>query len=71
MNSSLFSADRYTHIKIVMVSLAAVIALVTVAMSARISGTRSATVCVPADGPVVVRAGKLTTITANDSSTVR
>lgn len=71
MNSSLWSADRNTHLKIVAVSLVAAIAVVTVAISARIDGSNSATARIQANGPVVVKAGKPTTISANDNITVR
>jgi hypothetical protein len=71
MNSSLWSADRNTHIKIVAVSLVAAIVVVTVALTTRIDGPSTATARLQADGPVVVKAGKLKTITANDSVKVQ
>jgi hypothetical protein len=70
MNSSLWSADRNTHIKIVAVSLVAAIAVMAVGISARISDPGAVTARIHADGPVI-KAGKPATFTANDTSTIR
>jgi len=71
MNSSLWSADRNTHIKIVAVSLVAAIVAVTAALTARIDGPNTATARLQADGTVVVKAGTPKIITANDNIKVR
>jgi hypothetical protein len=70
MNSSLWSADRSTHLKIVAVSLVAAIAVLAVGISARISDSGTMTARIQTDGPVV-KAGKPTTVTVNDLSTIR
>jgi hypothetical protein len=70
MNSSLWSADRITHLKIVAVALAAVIVMVGVGMSARDSNSNPVELVAKANGPVL-KAGKSQSITANDISKVR
>ena len=70
MNSSLWSANRATHIKIVVISLVASIAVVGVGISARTGNSETATAMAKANGPVL-KATKPSTITANDISTVR
>jgi hypothetical protein len=62
MNSSLWSADVTTHIKIAVVSLIAAILVVTIGVSARIS---------EADTIAVVKAGKPAIFTTNGASTIR
>ena len=69
-NYTLNTADRLTHIKIVAVSLVAAIAIVAVGINGRIDRSNTATAGIRTDGPVV-RAGKSTTITANDNLRVR
>ena len=70
MNSSLWSADRVTHLKIVAVALAATIVLIGVGMSAHDSNSNSAGLVAKVNGPVL-KADKSPSITANDISRVR
>jgi hypothetical protein len=66
MNHSIYSADRTTHIKIVVVALVAGIAVAGFGISARTNSD---------DGysqtARVMKAGKAVTITSSDTSTVR
>jgi hypothetical protein len=64
MNHSIHSADRATHLKIVLVSLIAGIAVAGFGISARVSSdyTQSAQ---------VVKAGNQMTVTSSDTSMVR
>ena len=64
MNHSIHSADRATHLKIVVVALVAGIAVAGLAISARISSDYSKTAH-------VIKAGKPMTVTSSDTSTVR
>ena len=70
MNSSLWSANRATHIKIVVISMVASIVVVGVGIGARTGNSETATAMVKANGPVL-KATRPSTITANDISTVR
>lgn len=70
MNSSLWSADRSTHLKIVAVALAAAIVMVGVGMSAGNNNSSSIELIAKANGPVL-KADKSRSITANDISKVR
>jgi hypothetical protein len=65
MNSSLFTADRITHFKIVAVSLMAAIAVVAIGISARITESSFGTAQVQLDRVVVI-AGKPTIYSVND-----
>ena len=71
MNSSLWSADIVTHVKIVTVSLVAAIAVATIAVNARVSEIDSTSVRINADSPIVVKVGKPVNFSTKDSSTVR
>jgi hypothetical protein len=65
MNHSIYSADRSTHLKIVVVALIAGIALAGLGISARTSSddyTQTAR---------VIKAGKAVTVTSTDASVVR
>ena len=64
MNHSIHSADRSTHLKIVVVALVAGIAVAVLGISARTNSdyTQSAQ---------VIKAGKLITVTNSDTSMVR
>ena len=65
MNHSIYSADRSTHLKIVVVALVAVIAVAAVGISARSTSddyTQTAR---------VMKAGKAVAITSATTSTVR
>jgi hypothetical protein len=64
MNHSIHSADRATHLKIVVVALVAGIAVAAFGISARSNSDYSQT----AD---VVKAGKAMTVTSSDASVVR
>ena len=66
MNHSIYSADRTTHLKIVVVALVAGIAVAGFGISARNNSD---------DGypqtARVIKAGKAVTVTSSDTSTVR
>ena len=64
MNHSIHSADRATHVKIVLMALVAGVVVATFGMVARSNVDDSQTV-------QVIKAGKPVTITSSDSSTVR
>jgi hypothetical protein len=64
MNHSIHSADRATHLKIVVVALVAGIAVAGLAISARTSSDYSQTAH-------VIKAGKPIAVTSSDTSTVR
>jgi hypothetical protein len=64
VNHSIYSADRSTHLKIVVVALVAGIAVVGLGISARSSSDDVQTAR-------VLKAGKPVTITSSDTSTVR
>jgi hypothetical protein len=74
-NYSLMSADRTTHLKIVVVSLIAGILVVGIGVAARPNLTETAIATNPngklqATGPVI-RAGKPVAVSASDAITVR
>ena len=69
-NSSIATADRVTHLKIVAVSLLAAIMVVAVGITARPSIGDSVTARVKADAPIL-QAGKPMAVTRSDSVTVR
>jgi hypothetical protein len=64
MNHSIHSADRATHLKIVVVALVAGIAVAGFAISARSNSDSSQTAH-------VIKAGKPMTVTSSDTSIVR
>ena len=64
MNHSIHSADRATHLKIVVVALVAGIAVASFAISARTGSDYSQTAH-------VIKAGKPMAVTSSDASTVR
>ena len=64
MNHSVHSADRATHLKIVVVALVAGIAVAGFGISARTNSDYSQTTH-------VVKAGKVMTVTSSDASLVR
>jgi hypothetical protein len=66
MNHSIYSADRTTHLKIVVVALVAGIAVAAVGISARINSDDGYT-----QTARVIKAGKTVTITSSDASVVR
>ena len=63
-NSTLYTADRSTHLKIVVVALVAGIAVTALGISARTSSDQSQTA-------QVVKAGKPITVTSSNASLVR
>ena len=66
MNHSIYSADRTTHLKIVVVALVAGIAVATFGVSARINSDEGYT-----QTARVIKAGKPVTVTSSESSVVR
>ena len=64
MNHSIYSADRMTHLKIVVVALVAGIAVAAFGISARTNSDYSQTAH-------VIKAGKPVVVTSSDISTVR
>ena len=66
MNHSIYSADRTTHIKIVVVALVAGIAVAGFGISARTNSDEGYS-----QTARVMKAGKAVTITSSDTSTVR
>ncbi|MCG6206937.1 hypothetical protein LPW26_20015 [Rhodopseudomonas sp. HC1] len=64
MNHSIHSADRATHLKIVVVALVAGIAVAAFGISARVTSDYSQTAH-------VVKATKQITVTSSETSTVR
>lgn len=66
MNHSIYSADRMTHLKIVVVALVAGIAVAGFSISARVSSDEGY-----AQTAHVVKAGKPVAITSSNASVVR
>jgi hypothetical protein len=66
MNHSIYSADRTTHLKIVVVALVAGIAVAGFGISARTNSDQGYS-----QTARVMKAGKAVTITSSDTSTVR
>ena len=66
MNHSIYSADRSTHLKIVVVALVAGIAVAGFGISARISSDDSYT-----QTARVIKAGKPVTVTSSEITVVR
>jgi hypothetical protein len=66
MNHSIYSADRSTHVKIVVVALVAGIAVAAVGLSARLTSDDGY-----AQAARVIKAGKAVTITSSEASIVR
>ena len=67
MNHSIHSADRSTHLKIVVLALVAGIAVAAFGISARTNADFSQT----AQSTHVIKAGKPVVVTSSDISTVR
>jgi len=66
MNHSIYSADRATHMKIVVVALIAGIAVAGLGVSARLTSDDGYT-----QTARVIKAGKPVTITSSDTSMIR
>jgi hypothetical protein len=65
MNHSIYSADRMTHLKIVVVALAAAVLVTAVGISARVSNEGSFQTA------RVIKAGQPMALTSSDTSMVR
>jgi hypothetical protein len=70
MNSSFFTCDRATHLKIVAVALVAGIVVMVAGIHARTGDTSGVTANAETNG-VVVKAGKPAVLSTRDDSTVR
>ena len=66
MNHSIYSADRSTHLKVVVVALVAGIAMAGLGISARINSDDGYT-----QTARVIKAGKPVTVTSSNASMVR
>ena len=71
MNSSLATADRTTHLKVVVVALIAAILIVAGGIAARVTSVDTETARVRTQGVVVVKAGTPTAYTRSETSSVR
>jgi len=69
MNSSLYTADRTTHLKIVVVGLAAAIMIAVIGISAR--ELNLGTDILAAQAPTVIKAGGPVVFTDSNGPTVR
>ena len=69
-NSTIFTADRTTHVKIVVISLLASIAVLMVGIAARNTTTADTTARTQVAGPAV-KAGKPVAISHSDTTAVR
>lgn len=69
MNWSLYTADRATHLKIVVVGLAAALLIAVIGISA--TRLNLGTDVLTAQGPTVIKADKTTVFTARDGVTIR
>lgn len=69
MNHSFYSADRMTHLKIVVVALVAAIGIAGFGISARLSDN-SLTRTARATGPAI-KASKAVVLTSSDQSAIR
>lgn len=66
MNHSIYSADRSTHLKIVVIALVAGVAVAGLGISARVNSDESYT-----QTARVIKAGQPVTITSSNASMVR
>jgi hypothetical protein len=71
MNHSLATADRTTHLKVVIVALVAAIVVVTVGIAARVTAMDTETARVRTQGVVVVKAGAPKAYTRTDTPAIR
>jgi hypothetical protein len=69
-NSTIFAADRATHVKIVAISLAASLAVLLVGMTARNPTAATATARIQVAGPAV-KVGKPVAVSHSDMIVVR
>jgi hypothetical protein len=70
MNHSLYSADRATHLKIIVVALVAGTMVAGVGIASRLDSASTATAAVKADKPVL-KAGKPVIYTSTETTAVR
>jgi hypothetical protein len=70
MNHSFYSADRMTHLKIVIVALVAAIGVAGLGISARVTSTDGDIQTARASGPVI-KASKTIMLTSSDQTVVR
>jgi hypothetical protein len=70
MNSSLFTCDRSTHLKIVVVALVAVVIVAIAGINARVNDAGGLSAGAKTSG-TVVKAGKPAVYSTRDDSTVR
>ena len=70
MNSSFFTCNRATHLKIVSVALVAGIVVIVAGIHGRTSDTSGVVVNAKTNG-VVVKAGKPAVLSTRDDSTIR
>ncbi len=68
MNSSMYTADRTTHLKIVVVGLTAALLIAVIGISAR--GLNLGTDIMAAQGPTVIKAGGAVAYTYTDTGSV-
>jgi hypothetical protein len=69
-NSTIFTADRTTHVKIVVIALVASIAVSVVGIAARTTTAADTTTRIQTAGPAV-KAGTPIAISHSDTSTIR
>jgi hypothetical protein len=69
-NSTIFAADRTTHVKIVAISLAASVAVLLVGMTARNTTGADTTARIQVAGPAV-KAGKPVAISHSETTAIR
>jgi hypothetical protein len=70
MNHSLLSADRGTHVKIVVIALVSALVVVIAGISAHVSDAGNVTAAMKANGPVV-KAGTPAQYSNRDAATTR
>jgi hypothetical protein len=71
MNYSLATADRTTHLKVVVVALVAAILVVAVGIAARVTSMDTETARIRTQGVVVVKAGVPAAFTRTETPSIR
>jgi hypothetical protein len=71
MNHSLATADRTTHLKVVIVALVAAIVVVTVGIAARVTAMDTETARIRTQGVVVIKAGAPAAYSRTDTPAIR